>query len=140
MGVSTDAILFYGLEFGEEDPFGDGEERYEAEEAWNKEHGPKRPDSDDYQGAEWEAWRKERDAWNKTGVGINAGRHCSGEYPMYYIALKAHEYTAWRGTAIKIDPAKLEPTQEQEDALQEFCEKHNIKCENPGWFLVSYWG
>jgi hypothetical protein len=140
MGLSSDAILFYGLELGEDSPF-IGQDVDDIETSWNNEHGcPEPPDSKDYRGAEWKAWRKEKDEWEKTGNGIRVGCHCCDGDPIEYVTLMAHEYTAFRGHAEKVDPAKLEPTQEQKDSLLEFCEKYGIDCSEPGWFLVSWMG
>jgi len=140
MGTSTDAMLYFGIECGDEDPFGGKDiDGYDAQEQWNNEHGPARPANDDYRGPEWAAWRKAKEHWEETGDGIEVGYHCSGEYPMYYIALKAKHLRAWRGSPKEVPVDYLAVSAEQIGILHAFFEKHDVPWEEPKWRLASYW-
>jgi hypothetical protein len=64
--------------------------------------------------------------------------HCSGEYPMYIVALRGHTTKAWRGS-----PEVIESLNVDERLLSEakiFCNKYGIPFDDPKWLLASYWG
>lgn len=66
---------------------------------------------------------------------------CSGDYPMYILALTGTCQTANRGCPETFDPTKLVITDEQKNSLIEFCKTHGIEFEGePAWYLSSYWG
>lgn len=142
MSVSTDAILLFGIVGDSEDDerFPADVDLYERAEEWAKRHGPSRPESLDCQSPEWSTWRQENALFESTGIGVVCGNYCSDSCPIQYIALQAHHYTAWRGSVVSIDPAKMTPTSEQLVALRQFCDETGVKWETPGWHLVSYWG
>ena len=141
MSVSTDAILFFGIEFGEDCQISldDGEYWDDLGDKWEKRH-IQRPTISGYSGPEWDEWRAKQKEFRTSGIGIYTGRHCSSDYPMYYVSLEAHRQSNPRGYVTEIDSSKMTPTQEQLDALTQFCEEHSIPWKTPGWKLVSYWG
>lgn len=67
---------------------------------------------------------------------------CSGDYPMYILAIKRTCMTASRGSPEKFNPSELELVSQEEDAdLMEFCKKYEIETtEESSWYLSSYWG
>lgn len=82
MGVSTDAVHFYGV------PIDDGSAAHEIVEAWYN--------SDEVDG-EPEKWFKARDLKN-----VTVGYHCSDGYVMYYIAIADSEVRAYRGSPMRV--------------------------------------
>jgi hypothetical protein len=151
MGVSTDAILFYGFCYDDEGDDADWNPRnvdwFEASEQWEDEHCPQQPPRppqgatiDAYNTPEWVEWRKRMEHWRKTGDGVRVGEHCSGDYPMLYVSLTAHTHKAHRGYPEEIKPGMLAVTAEQEAALKAFCERFGFKYKGPRWWLVSWWG
>lgn len=116
MGVSTDAILIYGIDFGEdpESPLFE----------YNDETG-------------------EHLAYDLTKDGpLEYVRHCSGDYPMHIIGLKSAHYEAARGYPTTFDRLPENGaviTVEDYEALRLFCEKHNLPYSEPKWLLCSMW-
>ncbi len=159
MGTSTDAILAYGYNLG------GGEDEWHIQEAdgeygeWTSDwYDPEDEDRDDFVTAaeqrllvaagftqtDWQAdgyFDRKREA--EARVGVELDTHCSGEYPLYFIA--AHKITARRGYAKDIDFAELEAMRIEQDWDSKLTKALQVlgmtpKQERPGWFLVSYWG
>jgi hypothetical protein len=147
MGQSTDGILFYGFPIEEDtangnviaglSPEGDEPERPENLDAdvdydysdqdtiWAKKFGLK--------GGYKEVWK------HQETYPVTIGRHCSGDYPMYYVAIKESELTANRGYPQEVK--SLEVNLAWKHQLIEFCKVYGL--EPPakfGWYLASYWG
>lgn len=121
MGVSTDAILFYGFTFYDQDSGApEGFEHLEgaAEDAWTFHN------------------------WSTDSKYVEIDTHCSNGSPMYFVSVKKPGWVAWRGRAVEIDPAVMGDAAQRLWDLQikEFCEEHNIPYQQPKWFLASYWG
>lgn len=159
MGVSTDAILFYGYNLG------GGDSEWEIEGTgqygdfaadW---HDPEDEDSDGFAEdannrlrvmvggfteTDWQVdgyWERQREADQRVGVEVSS--HCSAEYPVYYIAACA--ITAWRGSPKRIDFAKLEAERAEGDWDQKLAVALEAlgmtpKQAKPQWLLVSDWG
>jgi hypothetical protein len=126
MSTSTDAMLFYGY-------------------VWTDEESPPWSSDDESGDDEDEEDRYAR----RAGFGKGLARakceivhHCSDSCIMYGVAVKSTVTTAWRGSPKKIDPAKMAPKPEWADALRSYCEHMGIKTGNrkPAWHLVSWWG
>ena len=67
--------------------------------------------------------------------------YCSGDCPMYVLAVPSTVLTARRGYPTEFDPAALTVTDEGRDTLRKFCADHGIKPpKEPTWLLTSYWG
>lgn len=73
MGVSTDAILFYGIPLEEDTPASlngniasVSDDRYEINEDWEHLKRPSEPKSANLQDAEWDAWREQLRAYEKS--------------------------------------------------------------------------
>lgn len=118
MGQATDAILYYGFElFGEED------------------HGDYSKDAVDY------IIELQDKFWNIDKHGVVIGRHCSYEYPMYYIC--GYRLRAARGYPEEVPFDIMNDSTKMSDCrknIETFCKEHNIPFQEPKWMLVSYWG
>jgi len=116
MGVSTDAILVFGLSLPEGS---DGEEVVnlvmEDEDNWERLEKLQRK------------------------IGAEVVEHCSTGCPMYVIGVKIRK--AWRGQPVAIDPAKLKATKKDVGAIRALCKSLGVafdakKC---AWWLCSHW-
>lgn len=141
MSVSTNAILFYGIDLGEDldideiarncglDPDDEDYEFNTLDDFYLKKIGIERGEDEDY--VEWKK-RKEL-ALN----GVCDGRHCSGDYPMYYVSIGSH-YEAYRGHPTEV--TNLEINSDWDDKIKTYCETIGIPFSKPKWLLASYWG
>lgn len=170
MGQSTDAILVFGHEYGEDPevfPWYDEEEGdHDEEKWWYDQHGLAKRLTEIYE--IWGEWEKdmpyaqhnersaqfaaafpelaaEKEALHEArralgDMPVEVVRHCSGDYPMYILAVPGTKVRASRGHPEVIDPKSFITTISV-DAWQgaaEFCKKWDIEFK-PQWFLVSYW-
>lgn len=130
MGVSTDAILVYGVALQEDAISTDEINRHDSEED-APETGPA-----------WLAWSGE----TEDGVGILT--HQSGSCPAHLVVIAKTERQAWRGHPQRIDPARLtvHPSWDGKIAAalkrwgldKKVDRKTNPKAK-PAWLLCSYW-
>jgi len=121
MGVSTDAILFYGI--GTEDEM----TPEDVLRALVKNPSEKQLEYPRDAIAEY---------LNKFNLEFDI--HCSDSCPSPYISAKT--IRVWRGFMKSISPDELRAFEESinKDALVELSEK--LGWEDPGWKLVSFWG
>ena len=150
MGVSTNAIVYYGIEFGDEFPISEETfEEYEHVDAsdWEEllavkqgvEHPGEWKDDEETKKKFNDFWEKQRNIVKKFGVTI--GTHCSDEYPMYYIAVEESHIIANRGFPKELDVYKFSILTSMWDIkIREFCELMGIEYSQPKWMLCSYWG
>lgn len=158
MGVSTDAILFYGFTFTDGEPSEDdypwAEDYYES--GWEEYYtervtGIKRPDIDwdSYDTSHPDKWpdRERYDDWQaivKKAVDecpCDIDAHCSDDYPMLYVAIKSSVVRAWRGYPKEIEAdmgVGLRDVAWNKE-IHKFCEIMGIEYEIPKWWLVSDW-
>lgn len=68
--------------------------------------------------------------------------HCSDECPMPLVAIKASVVTNYRGSMTPVNVGTLNIGEGWNEQLAAFCELMDIDTEaqEPGWYLVSYWG
>lgn len=64
-------------------------------------------------------------------------RHCSGDYPMYFLAVKGHTYSASRGYPVEVEDLNVDP--KALEAFKAFCAKYGIEYTEPKWYLASLW-
>lgn len=125
MGVSTDAILVFGVPLPEEhvEYFKDPDHEDELEQA--KKDNP----------LGYMAYMGEAD-----DLGVQLQEHCSDSCTEY-IAHVRPSIRAWRGQVVPVAPETLAlpPAVGELEALRKFCERHNIEFK-VGWWLVSWWG
>ncbi len=160
MGVSTDAILFYGYAWSDQAdlvPFlpedGGWEEliarrrghvnpwdewvepapqmTYAARERLSKKW------SDDNR-TRLDGWYKAK-ADVKAEFGVDIHSHCSGDYPMPYIAVNDSHLCASRGNPQEVEKLQVGP--DWNDKLIRFAAELGIALPEggPKWWLVSYW-
>ena len=154
MGVSTNAVIFYGIlidEDGCECQFNDVEdinEHYAKKIGWVSDDGGLFTDGNytlfDNQADEKKArkiWEKNRDELHKiTGdCDVELAYHCSGEYPMHYVGVKESETFARRGYPVQLDEETLNIEPDWADKLKDYCKIMDIEYKEPSWHLVSYW-
>ncbi len=119
MGVSTNAIIFYGIDLDSEDP--------DIEDiVYDSEKG-------EYIDSEF--------------VGIDM--HCSCSYPMYYVYIKESQIVASRGYPVILDKKPIMPDLprvyakiewgEWNTLIEAFCKEHNLPYKEPQWLLCSMW-
>jgi len=120
MGVSTDAILIYGIDFGGED---------EAEYPLFQEN------------EDGELNVETAIPWQTNDHLLIHVRHCSGEYPMHIIGLRSTYYDAGRGNPIRFDqlPGMGWISKVHYETLKLFCQEHDLPYSEPKWILCSMW-
>ena len=152
MGVSTDAILFWGLcdndenhwvNLGREyddpdyveatdDSEEDWEEVYAARMGLEAPPGPYGEHKDKYP----PFWTARDKLVEDSGCRIDY--HCSDRCPMPFVAVSESVVIASRGYPVEMKSLKVKP--EWEAKLRRFCEVMGIKWSEPKWWLVSWWG
>jgi hypothetical protein len=141
MGTSTDGILFYGFDLGEPgEGLTDDELHLDEEECWYRDHW----DWETHYAERKGVVREEDDFYERKKAvieeaGCFIGTHCSGSYPMLYVAVKQH--SASRGYPNPIVEEDLVVFSDAESKLKSFCEVMGIvfKPDDVGWYLASYW-
>ena len=113
-------------------------DRYSEKEALYREWRDKNKDRLD------KFYKDKKDFLKKLQQDVELGRHCSGDYPMYYISIEEAHHQAGRGYPTELAPEDLvvsvEKRAEWDARLKAFCEMAGIEIpEKFGWFLVSYW-
>jgi hypothetical protein len=143
MGVTTDAILFFGIDLGEDEgefAWLDSEKDLDASDYIAEKMGVPRPDCE-YSGNEqlYSAyWKKKREIMEQLGCDIDY--HCTSELPLYYVYLTDFIITANRGYPEKVSQVTVRyPSEENIEKLKRFCELCDIDWEQPSWHLASYW-
>lgn len=152
MGQSTDAIIAYGFDLGEDHEL-PWAEHDGIEEWWDELTGfepsdypfdenecyddtPERRERVEAYFAERAEWRREHP------LPIQEIRHCSGDYPMIFIAAKGSQIRAHRGYPKPFAAQDLVESVgvREADQLIQFCIDHKIERPNPiGWQLFSMW-
>lgn len=167
MGVSTNAVLFYGYCWDEErvrlvpEEYGGDWTHFLATRRGHKcpwDELPKRlceRDAPDYvhdyikRNEGIEAWKQENraalDEWYavrqaiEKEFGVELDSHCSGDYPIPYLAAK--QYTARRGYPVPVDATDLAAAPDWDARLDRWLSEMGVEKPNPAprWWLVSYW-
>lgn len=125
MGVSTDGILAFGIDFGEELP----EFLADFEDVW----------WDYTDSISGETDYKKRSEFRDNHI-ADLVMYCSYEYPMYILAINGTKTEVSRGYTEEIDPSDLRIPQEKIDAFKAFCEENGVEWQEPKWLLASMWG
>lgn len=127
MGVSTDAILFYGFELTDE----------EGGEVCDLEYFLTGEETEDW----WECIVKSRTGKSSSDWGVEFGCHCCEDAPLWYVCVEA--VGASRGETVEIKPDDLLCYQHgdpKDIKLKAFCDAMSIEYKQPAWWLVSWWG
>lgn len=155
MGVSTNGQICYGVILDEEEEYPWQEFDDDIDEWWTCgilgfKHSFEMftPEGNWIGGKEWP--REERDKYYQEKrdfeqanpkLPVELVNYCSGDYPMWILAIPDTCNSARRGYPESFNPADLIVTDEQKQGLIEFCEKYGIKYQiEPSWYLSSYWG
>jgi hypothetical protein len=119
MGMSTDAILFWGIELGDED-----------EVPWGEQ------DLEDWLIDKLGCGDREKKKRVLKVYGFDFGIHCSYSCPVWY--LYAKEFIAWRGSPVVITEKDLQEKPVKRGNLIALCKKLDIPYQKPEWILCSY--
>ncbi len=155
MSVSTDGQISYGVAFDEDFEFPWSEARESDIAAWwiydvlGFKHsteiyadtksgyvGDVKPSEDVIDSY----YKEKREFENAYPLPVEVVNYCSGDYPMYILAVPSTVKNASRGSPETFDPKELTVTDAERDALLKFCADHGIIHEEPAWMLTSYWG
>ena len=146
MGQSTNGILFYGINLGEngdEFTFDDEAEHYELdfETIYAAKHGLLEPEGD-YDDLLTRPlfkayWDKKSSLLKSCPCEIDT--YGSSDYPLYFVAVKAGKYLVHRGYTTEI-PDGLTAKPEWKEQIKAYCELMGLPYSDPKWLLVSYWG
>lgn len=160
MGVSTDAILFYGYcwdeeWYGEEPAWaGDWETAYAAARGVIAPTAtyPERVGSDghlrptDYSAEEQAIidqysayWKAQREV--VTASSALVGEHCSNECRMTFVAIRASVTKAHRGDPRQILSLDIDSAWRWQSQLEEFCDllQIDVSGKKLGWWMASWW-
>ncbi len=157
MSVSTNGQMCYGclLEEEVELPWDTEEFDHDIEAWWRSVNGYVPPcDPWTPEGNYAPGWSKDdprfreyydhKHAWEKEHpILVELVNACSGEYPLWIVAVPSTVKTARRG-----DPTRLgldvmaDPDVSEENGMREFLNRYEIPhdADNIGWWLSSYWG
>ena len=154
MGTSTNGQLSFGVIFEEGFTFPWDADPYDGSiQSWwldirgfvnpipspFDEHGEYKPGINSKSPVIGEYLRYEREWMEKNPIPVRVVNYCSGNYPMYILAIK-HIYNS-RGYPQQVDVAELLNTNNDELKLREFLEEFKIEYNNEiKWWLSSYWG
>lgn len=154
MGVSTDAILCWGIKLTEDEgplPWADKAEElgYDVDEDSDgflayALCGIEKPKEEWVDGGENQNYRDYWDAKREAlkNYGVEVVTHCSYDYPMYLLAISPSKVRANRGypqTILRSDMDRPEADNWQEK-LRDACEKLGIEPAAGEWILCSLWG
>jgi hypothetical protein len=161
MGVSTDAIVFYGYCWDEEIDLLPEEAAGEWEYVVLKNRGLKSPwddyPSEELAGLPYNERKRAKDQWYETNhvaltawrdaqtavareLACEVGRHCSDDCSMPYVCVNGSVFCAGRGCPQEL---ALPPVgADWDEKLKKFLAELDIERpqERPRWWLVSYWG
>lgn len=135
MSQSTDGIIAFGFDAGEESPVEHllGEEFDDLDDLLASEAGISPWDHNS--GKDY--WKKKEAALAETPVELI--HHCSGDYPMYILAVRGTHMNASRGYPQVIAPDFFAVPQEKIEAAKKWCEDHQVEWQEPSWLLASMW-
>lgn len=131
MGISSDAMLYFGFPVGED----------EQPPEWYEDGNIKDFDNWICQLAELpeDAKYEQRKPIIKA-CPAELQMYCSYDYPMYILAVRGEEIRVNRGFFEEIHIDALTVDQEKIDAFKRWCEQNNIKYKEPKWLLCSMYG
>ena len=154
MGQSTDGQICYGVMFEEDYEFPWDDEKYDGDiEDWWRDLCGYKPTNEIYSNGGYvggvkppesvfQAYYEERRVFDKAHpIPFELVNYCSGDYPMYILAITRTCLSNSRGTPEAFNPESLTITEDEKSNLLDFCAKHGLSFEGePSWWLSSYWG
>lgn len=150
MTISTDAIICYGIQIGEEgnmpEIFCKGENDYrsyddiliDAFEAPPKEQY-QTPDIDKEQFKKWSKAHDARTNFQKE-LGLELVRHCHSDETMYCLAISKSVQVASRGYPKEITARTSDIQHDWNEKLAKAIKVLKLEDATPRWWLQSYWG
>ena len=129
MGVSTDALLLYGIEVKNED----GDNGDLSKEDLAKFFGIPEEEVEMSEDSVLELIENLLE-----DSPLELSRHCHYDYPMCILHLKAHRHRAWRGEPVKLDKDTLFVAPVDNEEARAWCEPRGIAWA-PDWILASNW-
>ena len=138
MGISSDAMLFYGFSAEDEGVWDDLEDM-EWEELYAEKKGIKPPEVaySDATRAEWSAyWDKTREA--RAAEPCEMACHCSDGCAIPYVYIKSTHVTASRGYPQEVKTLEINPAWRGQ--LKAFCDLMGIPWQEPKWYIASWMG
>lgn len=151
MGVSTDGRICFGLLYEEGFDFPWDEDEKDIEDWWRDQHDWK-PSKEVYDGdgnhlpgitkADIEAFYKEQRDWDEAHpLPVEVVNVCSGDCPIYMLAIPSTVKTANRGYPVIIDiNTDFQFKEGERQAFLDFIQTHELQTEHvPAWYLSSEW-
>ena len=157
MSQSTDGQICYGVLFEEEQEFPWDETHYSGDgiEEWWREESGFVPTIQIYdERGEWkdgikppqeqkDLYYRERKEWDVAHpCPVELVNCCSGEFPIWILAVPGTFMKACRGEPRMFDPMTAFPgvSFEEKTRLFDFCKKYGLSADGGvGWFLSSLW-
>lgn len=150
MGTSTDGVLSFGVAFEEDFEFPWGEQDIDdwwedemsftpTKQPWDKDGAP----SPNLTEADITLYFKEKREWGAANpLPVELVNYCSGDCPMYILAVPGTETRASRGSVEEIVPRNMVVDQEAIDKYLRFCNEYGIRLPigRLRWLLSGYWG
>lgn len=154
MGTSTDGQICFGIEFEEGFEF-PWDELGDIDDWWTREVQGFRHSFEIYDdnGEYLNGARPEQDVIDRyyeeqrkfkeenPKLPVELVNYCSGSVPMYILAVPRTSLSCRRGYPIEFDPSALMVTEDEKEALLQFCKDHGLEHDaEPKWLLSSYRG
>jgi len=144
MTTSTNALLYYGFTFLDEDedepPWNiEGDDIDSDEWLCNKLGGPKEPDvtfCHDTKPQYSEYWAAKKKFIDELPIIIDA--HCYIDSPMWFICFRRSHHSASRGYPTQLGDSII-AFADWAKTLKEYCEKLGIEWQKPQWELAPMW-
>lgn len=129
MGVSSDGILVYGIDLGEEKP-AFLEEDMEFDDLLMEEGGQLQYGDDGHDF---------KNQWAFIAAQpVELTLYCSYDYPMYILSVRGTKADVSRGYVEEI--ASLDVDADKRSAFIAWCVAHGIESPEPKWLLASMYG
>jgi hypothetical protein len=139
MGISSDGILFFGLDLGTEPPWG-SENISDINDYVASKLGLDPPDVpfDENRKIYSEYWDKKKKILDRSCCELDM--HCSYDYEMYLVCLSKKKFSASRGYPLDLPDDFHRVTDSDIEKLKKFCDALGIKWSKPRWILTSFYG
>lgn len=148
MGISSDGLLIFGINmYGEDDDDLPQELRkfivtrdddFDFDEFICKEAGLPEWEPNMSEEALSLFFDKRRKAVESYPVTFEI--HCSYDFPMYILSIPETRISSGRGHPLKINTSELIVSDNKIQKMKEWCKLHDIKWQEPQWFLASLYG
>lgn len=139
MGSDPQAILYYGIELGSEDPM-DGEEEVDyhgANDSWAKDRRPKEPDNESFRGPEWDQWRADLKVYEATPQYVEFDWSGAEACKKYYVHCPCYEENVeWDDQIDFGHELHRESHPDADETIRQFCERFGIEYKRPSWHLA----